>query len=195
MNFKITQLPILPILLLVINQIYLCESARKIRYHKALNAQKYGVTLTTSPHNTISDREGGDIFGFVSHYKSEEGIESNPEDFREDSLENGFENVDLVDDIILKYNDDLPEQPTGRNIPPRSLKPLKVRKVLIIRTRFMNKKYQKISRIVCEFVTMARFRITVLGMDNSLILWIVTSLSIVGKVESKHSYKAVIPVI
>ena len=129
MNFKITQLPILPILFLVINQIYLCESARKIRYHKALNAQKYGVTLTPSPHNTISDREGGDIFGFVSHYKSEEGIESNPEDFREASLENGFENVDLVDDIILKYNDDLPEQPTARNIPPRSLKPLKVRKI------------------------------------------------------------------
>ena len=125
MNSKITQLPILPILLLVINQIYLCESARKIRYHKALNAQKYGVTLTTSPHNTISDREGGDIFGFVSHYKSEEGIESNPEDFREDSLEN----VNLVDDIILQFSDDLPEQPTARNIPPRSLKPLKVRKI------------------------------------------------------------------
>ena len=129
MNLKITQLPILPILLLVINQIYLCESARKIRYHKALKGQKYGVTLTTANHNTISDREGGDIFGFVSHYKSEEDIESNPEDFREDSLENGFENVDLVDDIILKYNDDLPEQPTARNIPPGSLKPLKVRKV------------------------------------------------------------------
>ena len=129
MDFKITQLTILPILLLVINQIYLCESARKIRYHKALNAQKYGVTLTTSQHKTISDREGGDIFGFVGHYESEEDIESNPEDLREDSLENGFENVDLVDDIILKYNDDLPEQPTARNIPPRSLKPLKVRKV------------------------------------------------------------------
>ena len=129
MNFKITRLPILLILLLVINQIYLCESARKIRYHKALNAQKYGVTLTPSHHKLISDREGRDIFGFVSHYKSEEDIESNPEDFREASLENGFENVDLVDDIILKYNDDRPEQPTARNIPPRSLKPLKVRKV------------------------------------------------------------------
>ena len=120
---------ILPIILLVTNKIYLCESARKIRYHKALKAQKYGAAFTTSHHNTISDREGGDIFGFVSHYKSEEDIESNPEDLREDSLENGFENVDLVDDIILKYNDDLPEQPTARNIPPRSLKPLKVRKI------------------------------------------------------------------
>ena len=129
MNFKITQLTILPILFLVINQIYLCESARKIRYHKALNVQKYGVTLTKSHHKTISDREGGDIFGFISHYESEEDIESNPEDFREDSLENGFENVDLVDDIILKYNDDLPEQPTARNIPSRSLKPLKVRNI------------------------------------------------------------------
>ena len=71
MNFKIKQLPIL---LLVINQIYLCESARKIRYHKALNGQKYGVTLTTANHNTISDREGGDTFGFASQYKSEEDI-------------------------------------------------------------------------------------------------------------------------
>ena len=44
-------------------------------------------------------------------------------------------------------------------------------------------------------VVMPYSRITVLGMDNSLILWIVTSLSIVGKAESKHSYKAVIPVI
>ena len=126
MNFKIKQLPIL---LLVINQIYLCESARKIRYHKALNGQKYGVTLTTANHNTISDREGGDIFGFASQYNSEEDTKLNPEDFREHSLENGFENVEYVDDFILKYNDDLPEQPTARNIPSRSLKPLKVRNI------------------------------------------------------------------
>ena len=129
MNFKIKQLPILPILLLVLNQIYICESARKIRYHKALNGQKYGVTLTTANHHTTSDREGGDIFGFASQYKSEEDIQLNPEDFREHSLENGFENVELVDDFILKYNDDLPEQPTARNIPSRSLKPLKVRNI------------------------------------------------------------------
>ena len=126
MNFKIKQLPIL---LLVINQIYLCESARKLRYHKALNGQKYGVALTTANHNTISDREGGDTFGFASQYKSEEDIKLNPEDFREYSLENGFENVELVDDFILEYNDDLPEQPTARNIPSRSLKPLKVRNI------------------------------------------------------------------
>jgi len=132
MNFKIKQFPILTILLLAINQIYLSESARKIRYHKALNAQKYGVTSTTSNHDTISDREGGDIFGFVSHYKSEEDIELNPEDFREHGLENGFKNVELVDDFILKYNDDLTEQPTARNIPPRSIKPLKVRNVVIL---------------------------------------------------------------
>ena len=129
MNFKIKQFPILTILLLVIQQIYLCDSARKIRYHKALNARKYGVTLTTANHYTISDREGGDIFGFTSRYDSEEDIKLNPEDFREHSLENGFENVELVDDIILKYNDDLPEQPTARNIPPRFLKPLKVRNI------------------------------------------------------------------
>ena len=129
MNFKIKQFPILTILLLVIQQIYLCDSARKIRYHKALNARKYAVTFTTANHYTISDREGGDIFGLASQYNSEEDINLNPEDFREHSLVNGFENVELVDGIILKYNDDLPEQPTARNIPPRSLKPLKVRNI------------------------------------------------------------------
>ena len=129
MSLKIKKFPILTILLLVINHIYLCESARKIRYHKALNAQKYGVTLTTANHHTISDREGGDIFGFASQYKSEEDIQLNPEDFRDHSLEHGFENVDLVNDIILKYNEDLPEQPSARNMPPSSIKPLKVRNI------------------------------------------------------------------
>ena len=86
------------------NQILFCDSARKIRYHRARNINRKADPQFPISFGGLSDGEGGDIFGFLTYYDSEE----------DDFLRNGtldeysYDYEFSRDDINLEYDDPIP---------------------------------------------------------------------------------------
>ena len=100
------------VIILIFNEVLFCESARKIRYHKARNVKRKSSAQNPFNFNGISDVETGDVFGFISYYRPENDFDLSRigEYFRNKNDEYGFSN----DDIVLDYID---EDPTPSTTP------------------------------------------------------------------------------
>ena len=90
------------VIILIFNEVLFCESARKIRYHKARNVKRKSSAQNPFNFNGISDGEAGDVFGFISYYRPDNDFDliRIGEDFRNRNDENGFSRDDIVPDYI-----------------------------------------------------------------------------------------------
>ena len=104
------------VILYSFNQILFCESARKIRYHRARSIQRKADPQFPISFGGLSDGEGGDIFGFLTYYDSAD----------EDIIRNGtldeysYDYEFSGDDIIPEYDDPIPST-TPRYVPTPAL--------------------------------------------------------------------------
>ena len=120
------------VVITIFNQILLCESSRKVRYHKARNTRRKANAQLPFDFSGASDGGIGDIFGFLSYYKPEDDIELPfpGEDLRNENRENEDQTIDIEYDGT---SDVQPTRPTPRNTnganglkPTSTPKPLKV---------------------------------------------------------------------
>ena len=103
--------------IVIFNEVLFCESARKVRYHKARNVKRKSNVQIPFNLNGISGGEAGDFFGFISYYRPENNLElfRTGEEFR--NRTHHFNYGFYEDDIIPEYTD---EDPTPSTPPPIS---------------------------------------------------------------------------
>ena len=105
------------VIFIIIHFIILCESSRKIRYHKTSNIERKASPQFPFNFGGLSDGEGGDIFGFLAYYTPEDDNIS-----RNGQIDEYYDDYEFSgDDILIEYDDPVPSTtPRPRYVPTRA---------------------------------------------------------------------------